>query len=308
MENIVISVLTTAYNRANTIHRVFESLEKSSYRCFELIIVDDGSTDNIVEVVNKYKKIVKYPVTFYRKENGGKHTAVNILYKLAKGKYVFQLDSDDELMPNAMEKALKIWREIPVSERDNYWCVCGRYIDSKRKNINGILFPENINDLNWNKARKIATGIKGDKIALQRLEIIKKYPFPENEFVKFITEDIIWRKIDSNYKQHYTNNIFGVCYVNGTDRLTNSQKNIQTVKNNYFNNLYKINNFRELNIGLLNYISIQIRFWLNSKLLDNDTARKIGTLKFYHKIISILLSPVGYLLLSRFRKQYDIRG
>ena len=93
--DIKISVLTPVYNRADKIHRVFDSLEKSTFKNFELILLDDGSTDNIEEVVIQYKERATYPVTFLRKENEGKHVALNILHQMAKGEYIFQLDSDD---------------------------------------------------------------------------------------------------------------------------------------------------------------------------------------------------------------------
>ena len=208
--DIKISFLTPVYNRADKIHRVFDSLEKSTFKNFELILLDDGSTDNIEEVVIQYKERATYPVTFLRKENEGKHVALNILHQMAKGEYIFQLDSDDEITPDALEKMLKVWDSIDPSKRNDYWCVVGNLLDQHLNVIQKEPFPEGINDLEWDEVQRIAKKIPGDKGALQRSDVLKRYKFPEPKGVKFVTENILWNLIQNEYKEYFTNEILKV--------------------------------------------------------------------------------------------------
>lgn len=84
---MIITVFTPTYNRAHLLPRLYESLVKQTYRDFEWIIVDDGSSDNTAEVVNDWS--ADFPIRFFIKENGGKHTAINLGTKLAKGELFF---------------------------------------------------------------------------------------------------------------------------------------------------------------------------------------------------------------------------
>ena len=94
---MIITVFTPTYNRAHLLPRLYESLVKQTYRDFEWIIVDDGSSDNTAEVINEWD--ADFPIRFFRKENGGKHTSINLGVEKADGELFFIADSDD-LMRN----------------------------------------------------------------------------------------------------------------------------------------------------------------------------------------------------------------
>ena len=126
MEMPLVSVFTCVYNRADKINRVFRSINSQTYPNIEHIIIDDGSTDSLMEVVDEYMRTSKYPVIFKSKVNGGKHTATNMAWDLAKGEYILQLDSDDELLPHAVEYLVGLWDKIPDDLKVDYWCVHGR--------------------------------------------------------------------------------------------------------------------------------------------------------------------------------------
>ena len=78
------SVFTPTYNRANTIGRTYEYLCKQTLRSFEWIIVDDGSTDNTEEIVQKWINTNKISIVYLKQENGGKHRAFNRAVQIAK--------------------------------------------------------------------------------------------------------------------------------------------------------------------------------------------------------------------------------
>jgi len=308
MADVKISVLTPVYNRADKIHRVFESLEKSTFKDFELIIVDDGSTDNLDEVVESYKNKVHYPVTYIKKPNGGKHTALNILFEKANGEYIFQLDSDDEIISDAMEKALAIWDKISPEERDKYYCVVGRVIDQHNREIIGDLLPDDINEHDREKTERTARKMKEEKCSLMRTDVLKKYRFPEPEGIKFVTERIVWDRISNDYRSYYTNEKFRVYYINEGECLSNSKKNTQWAKNTYFNRLYILNRNNIHKLFPAERMKYLVHLTICRFLLKKDDRKTFEKIKPLNRISMMLISPVIYLLMPYIKKKINWIG
>ena len=107
----MITIITPSYNRAYIIGKAYESLIAQTSKDFEWLIIDDGSKDNTKEVVEEFIKENKIKIRYYYKENGGKHTALNLGIKKAKGDYILILDSDDRLTPNAVARVLEVWKK-----------------------------------------------------------------------------------------------------------------------------------------------------------------------------------------------------
>ncbi|RED48939.1 glycosyltransferase family 2 protein [Seonamhaeicola aphaedonensis] len=95
-----ISVVIPLYNKEKVIARTVATVLNQSFDNFELVIVDDGSSDHSLEIV---KKIEDNRIIIYEKENGGVSNARNYGVKRAKGEWIFLLDADDELYNNAFE-------------------------------------------------------------------------------------------------------------------------------------------------------------------------------------------------------------
>lgn len=98
------SIVMPAYNRANLIERTIHSVLQQKHFAFELIIVDDGSTDNTIEVVKPY--LADSRVTYYKVKNGERGAARNFGTKKSKAKYITFLDSDDIFLPWHLETAV----------------------------------------------------------------------------------------------------------------------------------------------------------------------------------------------------------
>jgi len=93
-KNPTVSVIIPTYNRAHTIGRAIKSVLNQTYQDFEIIVVDDGSTDNTEEVVKSFRdKRIRY---IQHKKNKGAAAARNTGIKSAKGKYIAFQDSDDD--------------------------------------------------------------------------------------------------------------------------------------------------------------------------------------------------------------------
>jgi glycosyltransferase involved in cell wall biosynthesis len=94
-------VVIPTYNRAATVLRAIESVTEQSFTDFELIVVDDGSSDDTGAVV---KSLADPRIVYVRRENGGQCAARNTGAEESRAKYLVFLDDDDELLPGALER------------------------------------------------------------------------------------------------------------------------------------------------------------------------------------------------------------
>ena len=97
MENIKVSVIIATYNREDLVARAINSVLKQSFRDYEIIVVDDGSTDGTKE---KMGKILSEKVRYLRQDNAGPGAARDFGISNAKGEYIAILDSDDYWIDN----------------------------------------------------------------------------------------------------------------------------------------------------------------------------------------------------------------
>ena len=91
----LVTVFTPVYNRKNLIGNLYQSLLSQTYKNFEWIIVDDGSTDDIDEIIKSYQNEDRILIRFIKQENGGKHRAINNGVLHAKGELFYIVDSDE---------------------------------------------------------------------------------------------------------------------------------------------------------------------------------------------------------------------
>jgi glycosyltransferase involved in cell wall biosynthesis len=103
--NPVISVIIPSYNRENEIPQAIESVLAQTYKNFEIIVVDDGSTDGTEKRLQEY--INKKQIHYFRKDNSGPSSARNYGLNLAKGQYIAFLDSDDLWLPIKLEVQMR---------------------------------------------------------------------------------------------------------------------------------------------------------------------------------------------------------
>lgn len=105
--SVNISIIIPTYNRAEYIRKAIESVLAQTYKDYEIIIVDDGSTDNTREILEPYMDHIRY---IYR-ENAGVSVARNSGIKAAKGEWIAFLDSDDRWLPHKLACQMKFIRD-----------------------------------------------------------------------------------------------------------------------------------------------------------------------------------------------------
>jgi len=114
-KTMLISIITPTYNREAFLPAAIESVLAQSYKEFELIIVDDGSTDNSRELINAYAD--KDPrVKYLYQENQRQSVARNYALSIAKGDFICFLDSDNYWPHDKLEKSLKAFEQHPEAD------------------------------------------------------------------------------------------------------------------------------------------------------------------------------------------------
>lgn len=104
--NSLVSIIIPLYNRENTIQRAVDSVLDQTYTNIEVLVVDDGSTDNSVRMLDKYQTDKRVKV-FYQGTNKGANAARNRGIRESKGEYIAFHDSDDAWLPDKLEKQLR---------------------------------------------------------------------------------------------------------------------------------------------------------------------------------------------------------
>jgi teichuronic acid biosynthesis glycosyltransferase TuaG len=104
-----VSVIIPTYNRPRWLPETIESVLDQTYSYMEIIVVNDGSTDNTEEVLEPYIDKIKY----IYKENGGPGSAVNAGIMAATGKYIARLDDDDLFLPEKVELQVRMFQQRP---------------------------------------------------------------------------------------------------------------------------------------------------------------------------------------------------
>src|SRR5690606_4246894 len=108
----MITIVTPTDNRAYFLPRLYRSLCRQNIRCFEWLIIDDGSTDHTCDFISRCIGSAAFKVNYHYQENGGRHRAINAAISRASGDWILIVDSDDLLMHDAVEKLYRYINDI----------------------------------------------------------------------------------------------------------------------------------------------------------------------------------------------------
>lgn len=194
---MLLTVFTPTYNRAYTISKLYESLCRQTCPDFEWLIVDDGSTDNTEQLIAGFIDERKINIRYFKKENGGKHTAINLGVRNANGDLFFIVDSDDYLTNDAVEWVKK---EFPAIQDERYSGLSGIRISPDGNKIGSKSYFEPIDS---DPALVGRYGIYGDMSEIYKTSILRQYPFPEIPNERFCIESYVWLQIGRKYVMRY---------------------------------------------------------------------------------------------------------
>lgn len=206
-ETSFLSIVTPTYNRAKLLGRCFQSLQRQTNKQFEWIIVDDGSEDNTAALVDSFlQQSPEMCITYVRKDNGGKHTALNASHAHLHGNYVLILDSDDILVDTAVNDVLNAW--LPYQGNADIGAVVmlkGKAPDDPIAYVKQADRPVDLM-----KCKRICVH-GGDCCEVLRTELFKQFPFPVYPGEKFISEGVLWKKVSQEHLYVYINKVIYIC-------------------------------------------------------------------------------------------------
>lgn len=181
------TVLTPTYNRGALLGNLFDSLCRQSFRDFEWVIIDDGSTDDTEQIVEQFRKRNPgFPVVYLKQMNGGKHRAWNRGIDLASGELIFGCDSDDYLTDDALAVTDRVEKTIPCNEKNHYAGVCGLKGFRNGNEVGNTFQHQHVLDMTY--LERIQNKIAGDKAEVFYRSVWKKYSYHEFEGENFLTE------------------------------------------------------------------------------------------------------------------------
>ena len=294
------TVFTPTYNRDSTLHRVYNSLCRQTFRDFEWLIVDDGSTDNTADLISTWVNDANFCVRYYWQKNQGKHVAINRGVNLAQGQFFLIADSDDAFV----EKTLHVFHRN------------GEHLSARQKAIflgvsclvrnghTGKIIGGRPNDFPTTFTYELPFNIKHRRYyetwSTSRTEILKKYPFPEIENIKFIPEGIVWNKICRRFKRIITDEVLRIAYYRKDGFSRNVRVNYYRHAHGFY--LYFLTNLNEHSDLYLKYDQTRLlkdiiqlgRVGTHAGIPFKVTLQKLA--KTTLRLLFLLCSPVSILL------------
>jgi glycosyltransferase involved in cell wall biosynthesis len=325
-----ITVFTPTYNRADLLQNLYESLQKQTCPDFEWLIIDDGSTDNTAEVVSGFfrqserhqhddrlQRIDEFDeskslsveqtdvskanafrgaggVHYFKKENGGKHTALNLAFQMAKCELLFIVDSDDVITPDAIETMKEDWEQVKAKG------LCGiSYLRGySATEVIGDEHPQdhvidNFINLRYNK------DVGGDKAEVWVTDCLRQIRFPEFKGEKFLGEGYIWSKLAKKYDMLFVNKIIYITeYHSGGLSQSGRRMRIHCPLGGIENSLEHMSREYKLSFRVKETL-----LYVAYSHFAHHTLCQIMN-RGYRSLTAICLVP-GYLLYKYWKKKYD---
>ena len=282
-----ISIIVPVYNVEKYIDKCLKSLTQQTLQDIEIIIVNDGSLDKSVEIIEKYVKENSTKIKYYEKENGGLSSARNYGLEYATGEYIAFLDSDDYVETNMYEEMYNLAKKenADMVECDFIWeWEYGKKIFDKRreyKTKEEMMKKPRV--VAWNK--------------IYKREIINKYKIRFPEGLIYEDMEFFYKLLPHLNKISYINKYF-VHYTQREDSITNKQtqkvEDIFKILDNIFD--YYIDQ------KLYNKYEKELKY-MSRRIILGSSLKRIFRIKDSHLRRKMFLKTIIYLL--KFRKSIN---
>lgn len=222
-----ISIVIPLYNKRDTILQTIESIRRQTYQHFEIVVIDDGSTDGSAEIV---EKIVDSRIRLIRQQNAGVSVARNRGIKESHGEYIAFIDADDEWCPAYLETQNELISLYPTcSIFSTGYAYKNENEILKDSIINGIRFSEShgVLDNYFEVASKSNPPLWTSAVVVKKSALIKVGGFPIGVSTG---EDLMtWAKLACFYKIAYRKQSLAIYYspTNGTLRADPKDMSLQ---------------------------------------------------------------------------------
>lgn len=291
---MMITVLTPTFNRGGGgLQSLWDSLQKQTVKDFEWLVVDDGSTDGTKNLITQLQEKSDFPIRYIYKNNGGKHTALNVGIQTICSELIFIVDSDDCVTDDAVESILKIHKKYRSQNNICGYAFLRAFPDGK---VNGKKF-----DVNEKIGSYIDVRVNGDDTGADKAEVfkthcLKEFPFPEYPNEKFLGEDLVWVRMARKYEMvHINKAIYVGNYLE--DGLTNNRR-----KHNIASPIgcmHRAEEFMESDLKTRYRIKGGLQYIVYGRFAGVKVVDLIR--KSRHKVLATVCIPGGLFLYSRWR-------
>ena len=295
MSNYKVTIFTPSYNRASTLPRLYECIKNQIYKNIEWIIVDDGSSDNTKEVVNKFiQENPEFNIIYKYQTNHGKHIATNVAVDIANGDFFITIDSDDTFKPEAIKVLVDEWDKISDAQKLLFKGISCRTCD-QNNNLNGTHLSSHFVDCNDLDLR-FKYKITGELWGMTRTKIMREFPYPSISGLHFYPENIHWDAVGRKYKTRFIDVALRY-YINDQQNALTSSKN-SSAKETFFMREHFINDCWD-------YHKYDRKFFLKNIVgLSRDgiaSGKKFKEIikvpnSFYKKVLTFISFPIGFVL------------
>lgn len=290
---MTVTVLTPTFNRGG-LQSLWDSLQKQTVKDFEWLVVDDGSTDGTKDLITQLQEKSDFPIRYIYKNNGGKHTALNVGIQTICSELIFIVDSDDCVTDDAVESILKIHKKYRSQNNICGYAFLRAFPDGK---VNGKKF-----DVDEKIGSYIDVRVNGDDTGADKAEVfkthcLKEFPFPEYPNEKFLGEDLVWVRMARKYEMvHINKAIYVGNYLE--DGLTNNRR-----KHNIASPIgcmHRAEEFMESDLKTRYRIKGGLQYIVYGRFAGVEVCDLIR--KSRHKVLATVCTPGGLFLHSRWSK------
>lgn len=216
MEQILFSIIIPSYNKQNYISRAINSVLNQTYQNFEIIIIDDGSTDNSVSVIKQFKdKRIK----LFVQKNLGVNNVRNKGIEKAIGNYIAFLDADDEFLPKYLQTVYDLIKKYPKNKF--FGCAFKRVYQDNTSTLTNFgkqkdfIIKDFVSEIARNE--KFFVHISSIVIKKEVFDVVGKFFSRSPKFNSGITilDDLdLWIRISWKYSLAFSNEIGCIYYTN----------------------------------------------------------------------------------------------
>ena len=279
--NPLISIIIPTYNRANYLKRALKSVFVQTFKDYEVLVMDDGSTDNTLKIINSFKDDrLRYE---WGENFGGPARPRNRGLRLARGEYIAFLDSDDWWLPRKLELSIKylnlgadvVYHDLYYVKKENQK-IFGRR--TRHRNLTTPVFYDLI---------KYGTALANSSVVTRKTLLDKINGISEDkELIAWEDYDTWVRLAQISEKFQKIPHVLGY-YWHGGGNITNPERNLQIYslfEKRYANSIHDLTSWKEFN--WINYARGRTYFSMGN----------YGKAKYYLRLNLFNHSPLSFIL------------
>jgi glycosyltransferase involved in cell wall biosynthesis len=200
------SICVATHNRAELLASLVDRVAALEGASCELVIVDDGSTDDTPAVFERLRARGDIQIKLASIAHAGRGAALNRCFDLAAGTFIYLLDDDDTIPPGALAEILSIWGEIPDAQKPEFCGCCGLAADQQGAVI-GDRFPTESEDTDFFTMRQVRN-VRGDKREVFLRSTLGNWRFPQVEGEYRTSTNPLRFQLASQYKARFVTRVW----------------------------------------------------------------------------------------------------